>query len=414
MPGFGPAGKQQPKSCREETALSVEAAVPGGFSIRVSRAAGTPVSTACEAWGDGGLYGNIVATDATKPSQHTENSEIVSQNADIPPELLCHICGYDLRAHPDQGKCPECGAAVAEARRMSAIPLRPAWRNSDPRWRRRMLAGVWILVLLPLMTVLKAFEGTASLRVPNIFGFPGAVRLDETLACSMSVYESLLFCMGTVLLFSTERGRRRDRLDWTRRWGVICTYIVLLLQAAGVLLLCALVLTGIGAAFQTLPLKYQPRVTPFFVNAGTFYLRYGLYPHDVATVVAVEFSSIVMLLACAPLFNAIRSSGPKQLAAILVAPLALFSVMHMAQAFLYWVGIISTATPTDIYLLEVYFRPYLLVQSAAGAAAGFVPSGLMLIGCLVETAKWCIILAIAIWLSIAQGSTWRFKRAGDA
>src|SRR5438874_6060578 len=73
-------------------------------------------------------------------------------------KLPCHRCGYDLRAHPPDGKCPECGALVAESRRVALIARRPAWRESDARWRRRVLAGAWLLVFLPLMDVLKAFE----------------------------------------------------------------------------------------------------------------------------------------------------------------------------------------------------------------------------------------------------------------
>jgi hypothetical protein len=332
---------------------------------------------------------------------------MIVRNPDISAELLCHVCGYDLRAHSDDEKCPECGASVAEARRLAPFPLRPAWRDSDPRWRRRMLAGVWILVLLPLMSALTAFPTTAAIHIPNVFGFPGALRLDETMAGYMSVYESLMFCMGTVLLFAKERGRRRNKLDWTRRWGILCTYVVLLLRAAELLLLCALVLTAIGSVFMALPLKYQPRATAFFVNVGTFYLHYGPYPHEAVDVVAAAFSSAVVLLASVPLFNALRSSGPKEFAAVVIAPLALFAVMHLCQTFLYWVGIISTATPTDIYILGTYFRPLLLAQFAARAVAGFFPSGYVLIESLVEAAKWLIILAIAVWLSVAQITAWR-------
>src|SRR3954447_11272062 len=90
-------------------------------------------------------------------------------------DLSCHICGYDLRAHPRDGKCPECGGSVAESRRVAAIPRRPAWRDSDPRWRRRMLAGTWVLVLVPLMAALRRFEWDSSVPVPSIFGY-GAVR----------------------------------------------------------------------------------------------------------------------------------------------------------------------------------------------------------------------------------------------
>src|SRR5208282_2288514 len=73
----------------------------------------------------------------------------------MPTELPCCRCGYDLRAHPQDGICPECGGSVAESWRWAATPRRPAWEDSDPRWRRRILAGTWVLVLLPLMDVLQ-------------------------------------------------------------------------------------------------------------------------------------------------------------------------------------------------------------------------------------------------------------------
>src|SRR5436189_2667498 len=113
----------------------------------------------------------------------------MSAHTAISAEPLCDRCGYDLRAHPQDGKCPECGASVAESRRLAAVPRRPAWRDSDPRWRRRMLAGTWILVLLPLMDALHRFGWASSVRVPNVFGFPGTVRtLDETFLCYGDVY----------------------------------------------------------------------------------------------------------------------------------------------------------------------------------------------------------------------------------
>src|SRR5207247_2009648 len=212
---------------------------------------------------------------------------MMAHSIEMSAELLCDRCGYDLRAHPQDGKCPECGMSVAESRRLAAIPRRPAWRDSDPRWRRRMLAGMWILVLLPLMEALKAFGWASSAHVPNIFGFPGALTLDETFLCNMGMYQPLLFCIGVVLLFSKERGRRRGRLDWTRRWGVLCSYAVLLLSATRVLFITALVLAGIAALFQSMPPKYQPVVTPLFVDVSTAYLRYGPYPKQGSGVVLV-------------------------------------------------------------------------------------------------------------------------------
>src|SRR5437660_8079553 len=264
---------------------------------------------------------------------------MMAYTADMSADLPCHVCGYDLRAHPQDGKCPECGALVAESRRLAAIPRRPAWRDSDRRWRRRVLAGSWVLVFLPLMDALKTFDWASSVPVPTVFDFRGNVRtLDDTLVCYPGVYPPLVFCMGVVLLFSKERGRRRNRLDWTRRWGVLCSYVVLLLSAAQVLFIAALVLAGITALFLSMPLKYQPPVTQLFVHLSTAYLRYGAYPKDVSVVVLVAFSSIAILLACVPLFDALRSSAPKWVAEILLAPLALFALMHLAEAVRYELG----------------------------------------------------------------------------
>jgi hypothetical protein len=292
---------------------------------------------------------------------------------------------------------------------LAAIPIRPAWRDSDPRWRRRMLAGAWILALLPLLQTLTAFEWTSDLHVPNVFGFPGTLRLDETFLCSMSVYESLIFCIGVVLLFSKERGRQCARLDWTRRWGVACSYIVLLLSAAPILFISALVVVGIAALLQSMPLKYQPKVTHLFVQVGWVYLHYGPQPNNYAGIVLVAFSSIAILFACVPLFNALRSSGPKWVAMILLAPLVSFSLTNLARAGLSCLSI-SSLTSAEVLSLEVYFRPYLLVSYFAVVHRYLYVPGFELGAFLVEATKWCIVLAIAIWLSIVQLAAWRQGR----
>lgn len=330
-------------------------------------------------------------------------------------ELPCHRCGYDLRAHPADGICPECEASVAESRRLAAIPRRPAWRNSDPRWRRRMLAGAWILVLLPLQNLL-LFSGWASrISVPAVFELPGVTRtLDETTFSLQDLYLRLTFCIGVVLLFSKERGPRPAKLDWTRRWGVICSYVVLLLGTAGLLFIGALVLTGIGALFLSIPLKYQPGSTGFFVHAGSGYLLYGPYPHDSAGIVLVAFSSIAILLVCIRLFDALGSSGGRRVAPYLLAPLVVFALMHVSQVARYFVGM-SSWTPADVSYYGVYFCPEALVRPLAVFSAGLGISGSAIWDFWVEAAKWCIMLVIAVWLSVAQvAAWWQVKHARPA
>lgn len=333
--------------------------------------------------------------------------------ADLSGDLLCHRCGYDLRAHRQDTKCPECGEPVAESKRQAQIPRRPAWRDSDSRWRRRMLLGVWILAFMPLMDVLQSFDWISSVPVPGIFHHTPRT-LDQTFlgGMEMRVDQPLLFSMGIVLLFSKERGRRRRRLEWTRRWGIICSYVTFALSAAQILFFPALVLTGIAALFLSMPLKYQPGVTRLFVEVGPVFLRY-VYPKPVSYAVLVAFSSVAILLACVPLFEALRSISPKRLAAILVAPLALFAVAHFVQAGLYCIGS-SRVTLEAVSKYGVYFRPELVVGGIADLPGSLNLSGWALIALVVELVKWCTIFAIAVWLTIARFSPSRQGRMASA
>lgn len=304
---------------------------------------------------------------------------------------------------------------MAESLRVAAMPRRPAWRESDPRWRRRVLAGAWILVLMPLMDVFRVNEWSSRLPVPAVLDLPGAVRtLDDALIISPSVYRPLVFCVGVVLLFSSERGRRRGKLDWTRRWGVLCVYVVMLLNAAEVFFIAAVVFAGIAAVFQSMPPLYQPAATQLIVDASAGYLLYGAHPMYAAGVACVAFSSITMLLACVPLFDALRSSGPKLLAGVLLAPLGLFSLMHLRQVGRYCLEPSPPMMLDDLFLYDVYFRPELLVNDNDDLAAGMVGFGPSVTDVRVEAAKWCIVLGIAVWLSIAHIATWRQRKTAIA
>jgi hypothetical protein len=314
--------------------------------------------------------------------------------------LPCHVCGYDLRAHAQDGICPECGATVAEARKWAAVPLRPAWRESDPRWRRRMVAGAWVLVLLPLMEALQRFGWAAGIRVPSVFEYLRTVPLDGTLASWPALYQPLVFCIGVVLLFSKERGRRREPLDWTRRWGVLCSYVVLLLSAVSVFFTIALVLAGMSAVFLSMPRKYQPGATHWLVDLSTAYIRYGPHPNPKQSVVLVACSSITILLACAPLYDAFRSRGSHGLGLTLLAPLGLFSLLYVWQAVLSYFGR-PGGPPSELAQYEQYFCPQLLIGPIRELPRGLKESGVVSTAFVGEAIKWCMVLAVAIWLSLA-------------
>lgn len=327
---------------------------------------------------------------------------MTAHNAEIAADLACHRCGYNLRAHGQDARCPECGEPVAESQRAALVPRRPAWREADGRWRRRVLVGIWVLACMPLVDVLQACGWASRIPVPTLN--PYAVRtLDQTFLCDWQIDQPVLFCVGVALLFSRERGRRRSRLEWTRRWGIICAYVSLFLSMAIMLFLPALVLNGVAAVFLTIPLKVQPHVTPLLAKVSTAYLRYGPYPRPMSGAVLVAFSSVAILFACVSLFDALRSSGLKQMALILVAPLALFSLVHLVQAGLFWVGS-GRVTAECVYQYAVYFNSNLFVPGAAAVRSAFAapPSWLARF---VELVKWCNVLAIAGWLTLA-----RFRR----
>ena len=231
-----------------------------------------------------------------------------------------------------------------------------------------MLAGAWVLVLLPLADVLQASGWDSVIPTWTPFDFRGTVRtLGDTLLFTASVYAPVLFCIGVVMLFSRERGRRAARLDWTRRWGVICSYVTFLLAAAPVLFISALVMVGIGALFLSMPFRYQPRLTKTVVDVSAAYLRYGPQPNNLAGLVQVAFSSVAVLLACVPLYDALRSSGPRRPAAALVGVLALFSLWQLAEIGGCLVGI-PGPSQREVERYDIYFFPAGVRQGDRGAA----------------------------------------------
>ena len=259
-----------------------------------------------------------------------------------------------------------------------------------------MLAGVWVLVLVPAMAVMDRYHWSEQIFTPTFLREQGSQPLEYTYF--RMVYEYLTFCIGVVLLFSKERNRRPGRFDRTRPWGIVASYGVLLLGAIDYAFITALVMIGIAAEFMSMYSRTMPAVTKWFIRLGTGYIYYGPTPSRISDAAVAAFSSIVLLLACVPLFNALRSSGPKVAAAILLAPLVLAAVVQVGQACLFAVNPRASTWPMSSFNDRTfYFNPQLVAESFDDLRTLSLRREV-----LVEVAKWLLLVAIAVWLSAAQ------------
>jgi hypothetical protein len=271
-----------------------------------------------------------------------------------------------------------------------------------------MLAGVWVLVCLPLLDALNLFGWAGMIPVPRFFEFNSLPNtLDGRLIAFSTYFRAFMFCIGVSLLFAKERGRRRSRLDWTRRWGIFSCYVVLLLFVTQTLDFAAEVLAGVASAFISIALKYQPESTALLIRTTYAYMRYGPAPDYRAFGIQIVAAAIAMLLGCVPLFNAIRSFGSRGFALLLLSPLVVFALVQIVQGARYSAGTVDFFS-AEPFFCTVYFMPACFLQCFADPDL-FPFREPLFISVIAEAAKWCIVLAIAVWLSIAQIAAWRTK-----
>jgi hypothetical protein len=155
---------------------------------------------------------------------------------------------------------------------------------------------------------------------------------------------------------------------------------------------------GIAALFITMRLDDQPSQTTMFIKISTGYIYYGAHQSRLQEASLVVFSGILVLLACVPLYDALRASISKVLAAILLAPLAFASLLQMFYATAYLSSAANVSSPKAGHYV-FYFDLDTLLR-------GFVfPGGSFSFDFLIESAKWCAIVLIVLWLSIAQLAT---------
>ncbi|MCH8859402.1 MAG: hypothetical protein IID54_07490, partial [Proteobacteria bacterium] len=71
----------------------------------------------------------------------------VDEQGRLIEDVPCRRCGYNLRSLPADGKCPECGSAVA-------ISIHGFYlRFAPPAWVRRLALGAKLLVVSVITTI---------------------------------------------------------------------------------------------------------------------------------------------------------------------------------------------------------------------------------------------------------------------
>jgi hypothetical protein len=235
--------------------------------------------------------------------------------------------------------------------RVAALPERPEWMRSDKRWRRRVVTGMWVLVLLiPLPSIL-----TVVLPPPEPFGpytFTDAFRDWYLESYAPMIWAPVVFCVGTVLIFTRERGTRPRRLDRVRRWGRIGAWLLLPITLLAVSGITLLVISGIRNQLNR-PLG-DPAFAAFARRFADTWSEWGFIAMQLLSAALVVLMGLVLR-------DCLRRCGSKGLARAmeavglpLVATHVMFTVFYAAGA----------AWAEDIIQWEGFFHPYPLANGA--------------------------------------------------
>ena len=319
--------------------------------------------------------------------------------------LTCPTCGYDLRRQPAEGVCPECAAPVAEAARVAALPAAPAWRESDPAWRRRVLTGLWVIVLLPSPHLAAMLAGPRQSWGSAAVGRAWSRCYVESYV--HMVYPLLGATVGFALLFARERGTRprlipgrgarAPRTAWLRRVAVAAVTIMLAAGVGAIMGVTLLVAVGID------------RQLNFPGNPGfrRFALWYANVLGEPLHWLAQAAASAAAVLAFAVLFITLRRANARLLAP---ATLAVGTLLALTQAAADALRAVWPTRRLDHWRplfgsYQGFFEPEAVAWFVTGGTTGFGDARFTVVWWAaggLEAAKWGLFLLIAARLTTAR------------
>ncbi len=121
---------------------------------------------------------------------------------------LCPGCGYDLRGHPDDTRCPECGLTVSISATSTQIN----------QWADRRLLDLWSAFLLQTIgAVCTAFGLLAVARgqyVALMLELPGVLYVGSGLLWYLVLLVSVVRRMRSHAFKMLRASRRRQLMSW--------------------------------------------------------------------------------------------------------------------------------------------------------------------------------------------------------
>jgi hypothetical protein len=253
------------------------------------------------------------------------------------------------------------------------LPRRPAWAQSDPRWRWRILLGLWVVLCVPLVDLLKHTGAMAYIPAINLFGHrSGLDSMDDMLLGNMLEAESfIVFAIGLALLFSHEAGRQLYFFEWTRRMGIFgsCIHLVGALGCAA--LLPFLAGAGVVKTLLSMPLDLQPGMFEGLIFILTTFPWYLAYDSKWVLIHAATSYALVCLAAIW-LFHAIRSAYGTLTASLLSA--GMVGVVVTTLAMLAWAFVEQLLGVKDSLLLFEEMYPFMRGKLVIASVVGLDPN----------------------------------------
>ena len=286
-----------------------------------------------------------------------------------PADLCCAGCGYALRGLPNDGRCPECGLAVAASIQAAARPPRLA--DADPRRLRWTVLGAWLLVGYAAFTGLH-WAGAWRQLVPGpiyqSFVYDGVFNL---VAGSAYIGGGLLFLpvLEPRVRRTVEDRAGRRLLPWLYAVGAIVRWAMFVIQSAGVKW------EGTSGKIAWISLWFVPAL---LVNAAGLLrlaaltrrlparrLRAALLA--LAALSALPFIEVVRVIALGPDLQFGGSDAPLLLD--LYSPVAFCRNVRLAQG--YGFSLVASIRDAGEPAIEYGWAVSILVAPAACVAVGW-------------------------------------------